>query len=134
MDSFTHSTGTTRSLSQTMQWQPSNIPATSFEITSQASKIVKKLMNKLSLAILCTQGEKDDKSKVVSSVSLTPVVGMILLSMDDKARKALILGIPEESLTDELETEIHKNSVNSAKTTLTVIMVMKIRQSFALTL
>ncbi|WP_422137970.1 serpin family protein [Endozoicomonas sp. ALC020] len=107
MHSFTP-TGTIRTSSQAMQWQPSNMPATSFEITSQASDIVKKLINKVSIGILCTQDAKDHKSKVISSVSLAPVLGMLLLCMDDKAKKALILEIPEESLTDELETEIHK--------------------------
>lgn len=97
----------------TAQWQPFNLPDSSFETTSQASDIVKKLLDKVSLGILSAKGVRDDESKVVSSTSLAPVLGMLLACMDDKARKAAVLGISEEQLTDELETQIHKNSVNS---------------------
>lgn len=88
--------------------QPLNLSGTSFGATSQASDTVKKLMDKVSFGILSTQGVKDDKSKVVSATSLAPVLGMLLACMDDKERKALVLGIPADSLTDELEIEIHK--------------------------
>ncbi|WP_422137974.1 serpin family protein [Endozoicomonas sp. ALC020] len=85
-----------------------NVRNTSFKTTSQASYLVKKLIDKVSLGILNAADARDDKSKVVSSTSLAPVLGMLLASMDDKARKASVLGISKEDLTDKMETEIHK--------------------------
>ncbi|WP_448217070.1 serpin family protein [Endozoicomonas sp. 2B-B] len=97
-----------RTSMNTAQWQPFNLPDTSLQTTSQASDIVKKLLDKVSLGILSAKGVRDDESKVVSSTSLAPVLGMLLACMDDKARKAAVLGISEEELTDELEAQIHK--------------------------
>ncbi|WP_422133771.1 serpin family protein [Endozoicomonas sp. ALD040] len=97
-----------RTSMNTAQWQPFNLPDTSLQTTSQASDIVKKLLDKVSLGILSAKGVRDDESKVVSSTSLAPVLGMLLACIDDKARKAAVLGIPEEELTDELESQIHK--------------------------
>ncbi|WP_422410544.1 MULTISPECIES: serpin family protein [unclassified Endozoicomonas] len=98
--------------------QPLNLRNTSFKATSQASYLVKKLIDKVSLGILNALDDRDNKSKVVSSTSLAPVLGMLLASMDDKARKASILGISKEELTDEMEIEIHKKlgefSINHA--------------------
>ncbi|WP_257263085.1 serpin family protein [Endozoicomonas sp. ONNA2] len=85
--------------------QTVNLPAASFDVTSKASDIVKKMIDKVSLGILMTEG---DKSKVVCPASLSMVIGMLLASMKDNARKAEFLGITEESLTEELKTEIHK--------------------------
>ncbi|WP_257266911.1 serpin family protein [Endozoicomonas sp. ONNA2] len=84
-----------------------NVRNRSFKTTSQASYLVKKLIDKVSLGILSAVGARDDKSKVVSSTSLFSVLGMLLASMDDKARKASILGISEKELTDDLEAQIH---------------------------
>ncbi|WP_306800354.1 serpin family protein [Endozoicomonas sp. YOMI1] len=62
-------------------------------------------MDKVSFAIL---GITDKKSTVVSSASLAPVLGMVLASMEDNAKKELLLGLPPGSLTEELEIEIHQ--------------------------
>ena len=85
--------------------QTVNLPATSFDVTSKASNIVKKMIDKVSLGILMTEG---DKSKVVCPASLSTVIGLLLASMKDNARKAEFLGITKESLTEDLEDAIHK--------------------------
>ncbi|WP_448217068.1 serpin family protein [Endozoicomonas sp. 2B-B] len=96
-----------RQSTEPMQWQTSKPPVNSLEVSEKASNIVTKLIRKLSLKIL-PKAVNDDKSKVVSATSLAPVLGMLLASMDDKERKALILDIPVDTLTDDLENAIHK--------------------------
>ena len=49
----------------------------------------------------------DSASRAFSSASLVPVVGMMLAAMDDRSKKEVILGLPKDSLTPKLETEIH---------------------------
>nr|WP_286196472.1 serpin family protein [Thalassotalea sp. G20_0] len=62
-------------------------------------------MDTVSFAILSIT---DKKSRVVSSASLAPVLGMVLACMKDNAKKELLLNIPPGSLTEELEMEIHQ--------------------------
>ncbi|MBO9480636.1 hypothetical protein J7439_04330 [Salinisphaera sp. G21_0] len=80
-------------------------PDTSSRSILSASDIVEKLMNTVSFAILSIT---DKKSRVVSSASLAPVLGMVLACMKDNAKKESLLNIPPGSLTEELEMEIHQ--------------------------
>lgn len=88
-----------------MSSQPLNLQDTHTGTTLQASDIAKKLIDKVSFGILNSEGKK---STVASPTSLTPVLGMLLACIDDNAKKESILGIPEGTLTEELETEVHK--------------------------
>ncbi|WP_257279525.1 serpin family protein [Endozoicomonas sp. ISHI1] len=88
-----------------MSSQPFNLQDTHTGTTLQASDIAKKLIDKVSFGILNSEGKK---STVASPTSLTPVLGMLLACIDDNAKKESILGIPKGTLTEELETEIHK--------------------------
>ncbi|WP_422137968.1 serpin family protein [Endozoicomonas sp. ALC020] len=85
--------------------QPLDLPDTSSKITVVASDVVKNLLDRVKISILDFTGKS---SIALSSVGLAASLGMLLASMDDKDKKAMILGIPVEALTDELETEIHK--------------------------
>ncbi|WP_257263647.1 serpin family protein [Endozoicomonas sp. ONNA2] len=82
-----------------------NLPDVSSQATLSASHIVKTMMDKVSFELL---GIKGNESTAASSASLAPVLGMALASMDDNARKELLLGIPPGSLTLELESKIHQ--------------------------
>ena len=46
-------------------------------------------------------------STAFSSVSLVPLLGMMLAAMHDSSEKELLLELPTGSLTPELEEEIH---------------------------
>ncbi len=95
------SSGPTRSV----PLEPLTPPDTSSGSVLSASDIVEKLMDTVSFAILSIT---DKKSRVVSSASLAPVLGMVLACMKDNAKKELLLKIPPGSLTEELEMEIHQ--------------------------
>ncbi len=95
------SSGPTRSV----PLEPLTPPDTSSRSDLSASDIVEKLMDTVSFAILSIT---DKKSRVVSSASLAPVLGMVLACMKDNAKKELLLKIPPGSLTEELEMEIHQ--------------------------
>ena len=95
------SSGPTRSV----PLEPLTPPDTSSRSDLSASDIVAKLMDTVSFAILSIT---DKKSRVVSSASLAPVLGMVLACMKDNAKKELLLKIPPGSLTEELEIEIHQ--------------------------
>ncbi|MGI2027632.1 serpin family protein [Endozoicomonas acroporae] len=88
-----------------MPLEPLTPPDASSGSDLSASDIVEKLMDTVSFAILSIT---DKKSRVVSSASLAPVLGMVLACMKDNAKKELLLKIPPGSLTEELEMEIHQ--------------------------
>ncbi|WOG27604.1 serpin family protein [Endozoicomonas sp. 8E] len=90
---------------KSMPSQPLNLNDTHSGVSLQPSDIAKKLIDKVTLGILSSGGKK---STIVSPTSLTPVLGMLLACIDDNAKKESILGIPKGTLTEELETEIHK--------------------------
>ena len=80
--------------------QPGNQPG----ITPEASEIVRKCVQKLSRQLLISPG---NASSAFSSVSLVPLLGMILAAMGHSSKKEEVLGLPEGSLTPTLEKAIH---------------------------
>ncbi|USE36517.1 serpin family protein [Endozoicomonas sp. SCSIO W0465] len=73
--------------------------------TLSASDVVKQLMDKVSFKLLAMTG---DVSTALSPASLAPVLGMVLACIEDNNKKESILGIPEGSLTPDLESDIHQ--------------------------
>ena len=71
---------------------------------SRAGDIVETMIEKISSKLFSVA----DGSAAHSPVSLSPVLGMMLASMEDNANKEKLLGIPKGSLTPELEDAIHK--------------------------
>ncbi len=70
----------------------------------QAEYIVKTMIEKISSSLML----KGKGSVACSPVSITAVLGMMLASMGDNCDKEKLLGIPNGSLTPELENEIHQ--------------------------
>lgn len=70
----------------------------------QVDEVVKTMIDKISSTVFL----KGEGSTTFSPVSITPVLGMMLASMGDNRDKEKLLGIPEGSLTPELEVEIHQ--------------------------
>ncbi|USE36519.1 serpin family protein [Endozoicomonas sp. SCSIO W0465] len=62
-------------------------------------------MDKVSLTLLAMT---EDASTALSPASLAPVLGMVLACIEDNNKKESILGIPEGSLTPDLESDIHQ--------------------------
>ena len=81
-----------------------NQPHSSSRPAISASNLVKRMMDKISVALLDIKG---NKSKVASPDGLKGPLGMALLSMDDTKLESA-LDIPPGSLTQELKDEFHK--------------------------
>ena len=86
------------------QLQAANQAAASLHSRSQADDIVKRVIEKISSKLFSVA----NGSAAHSPASLSSVLGMMLASMEEYADKEKMLGIPNGSLTPELEDEIHK--------------------------
>ena len=73
-----------------------------------AAKVARNLVEKTSLDLLKSGLGRNLKSTVLSPVSISPVLGMLLAAMDNQTSKEELLGLPPKSLTEELETQIHR--------------------------
>ena len=76
--------------------------------TPYAAKVARNLVEKTSLDLLKSGLGRNPKSTVLSPVSISPVLGMLLAAMDNQTSKEELLGLPLKSLTEELETQIHR--------------------------
>ena len=70
----------------------------------QVDEIVKTMIDKISSTVF----QEGKGSTVFCPVSVAPILGMMLASMEDNRDKEKMLGIPEGKLTPELEIEIHR--------------------------
>ena len=73
--------------------------------TPDASKVTRDWVEKTSSRLLQSGL---GSSMVLSPVSIAPVLGMLLVGMDNQDDKEKLLGLPRGSLTEELETQIHR--------------------------
>ena len=80
-------------------------PAASGQSPISAERIVENCMQKLSDQL--SIGHPGTHSTAFSSVSLVPLLGMMLAAMHDSSKKEVILDLPKGSLTPTLEKEIH---------------------------
>ena len=83
--------------------QSANQAEASAHNTFRADDIVETMIEKISSKIFLEAAG----SAAHSPASLSPVLGMMLATMGDNADKEKMLGIPNGSLTPELENEIH---------------------------
>ena len=82
-------------------------PAVKPENTPSAAEVACQWVEKTASAILATSLGQT-KSIVLSPVSVAPVLGMLLVGIEDQARKEGLLGLAPGSLTPELEADIHR--------------------------
>ena len=99
-------TDTTRAQSQ-QAWQQLGV-APDASGAPDAVKVARNLVEKISLDLLKSGLGRNPKSVVLSPVSISPVLGMLLAAMDNQTSKEELLGLPPKSLTEELETQIHR--------------------------
>ncbi|UYM16995.1 serpin family protein [Endozoicomonas euniceicola] len=83
------------------------------QLEQQANEIVKHFIDKLSFELLNIRSES---STAISPVSLAPVLGMLLASMENNNDKEDVLSLASGSLTPELESEIHRSLSRFSRT------------------